>query len=165
MGESARITDVSPRSLQRWKRKQAAGASVAPGHSSHDAHRDVERGAALAMSGAIGAAAVAGWWGRGHRDLRDPRRVAGLLAVLTAVSVMALPLTSALSRRAEAAADLGALRLTGDADAQIALQRGLVEANLGDPAPPAWAVWLWSTHPTAAERLELAARWEAGVTP
>lgn len=33
MGESARITDVSPRSLQRWKRKQAAGASVAPGHS------------------------------------------------------------------------------------------------------------------------------------
>ncbi len=135
-------------------------AAVLAHELAHDAHRDVERGAALSVSGAIGSAAVAGAWGRGRRDLRDPRRVAGLLALLVLLSVAVLPITGAASRRAEAAADLGALELTGDADAQIALQRGFVEANLGDPSPPAWAVWLWSTHPTTAQRLELAARWE-----
>lgn len=135
-------------------------AAVLAHELAHEAHRDVERGAALAVSGAIGSAAVAGAWGRGRRDLRDPRQVAGLLALLGLLSVAVMPVVAAASRRAEAAADLGALELTGDADAQVALQRGFVEANLGDLSPPGWAVWLWATHPTPSERLELAARWE-----
>jgi len=141
------------------RRSPETVAAVLAHELAHDAARDVERNAAAAVSGAIGAAAVAGLWGRGGR-LRDPRRVPGLLAILAIAAVAVMPGTSALSRRAEAAADLAALELTGDADAQRGLQRALAEANLADPAPPGWAVLLWATHPTAAQRLELIDRWE-----
>jgi STE24 endopeptidase len=95
----------------------------------------------------------------------DPRGAAALLAVIAVLLVLATPITSWYSRRAEAAADLGALALTSDPGTFCAMQRGLVERNLSDPAPPTWQRLWWSTHPPPASRLELARRSASSAAP
>lgn len=130
----------------------------------HHLHRDVPRGTLLGAAGTILATAavaaalrrqVAG--GR-LRAQGDPRGAAVVVAVVVVLSALSLPLQQLLSRRAEAAADHAALQLAGDPAAMAALIAGLAHANLTDPAPPAWAYLLWSSHPTPAARLGMAAR-------
>ncbi len=135
----------------------------------HVRHRDVPYGTA---GGALGAALavllVAAAAGRGplpalagvHR-FADPRSMALLAALLTVLSAVTGPMVCAVSRRAEARADRYALRLTGDPEAFIAVQRRLAVANVGDPSPPRAAHLLFGTHPTPAQRIAEARRFAA----
>jgi len=96
--------------------------------------------------------------GRQHA-LADPRAAAVLLAVVVVANVATAPLQSAVSRRAEAAADLTALDLTRDPAAFQRLQVGLTRSNLSSPQPPVWVTTLWATHPSALARLAMGERW------
>lgn len=134
----------------------------------HDRNGDIGRGALLAAAGAVGGAYLLAGLGRLRRRRGlvvapgDPRSVAVAVATLLVLGVVALPAQTWVSRRAEAAADLAALELTGDPQTFLAMQEGLSRANLSDPAPPAWARLLWWTHPPAAARLQMGEDWGSG---
>jgi STE24 endopeptidase len=104
----------------------------------------------------------AGLGRRGRLDpAGDPRSLALVLAVVTAVSVPLTPVASLLSRQVEARADVHALELTGEVGSFVAMQQALAVTNLSDLDPPRWW-YLWTaTHPTAPERIALARAWAA----
>jgi STE24 endopeptidase len=131
----------------------------------HDRNRDLARNALFGAAGSVTAAyALAGALALARRRGLtgvSPRGVAAVVAALALLQAASLPAQSWLSRRAEAAADYVALELTREPDVFEAMQRGLAEANLGDPAPPSWAYSLWWTHPTTTERIAMARAWAA----
>lgn len=133
----------------------------------HERNRDLLRGV---LAGGAGVAvlcvlvdAVARWRvARGRqRTVADPMAAGVVVAVLVVALTVTSPVVAWASRRAEAAADLGSLQLTGAVADYCAVQRGLVVRNLSDPAPPTWARLWWWSHPPAASRLELASRIDA----
>lgn len=134
----------------------------------HARNGDVARGTLLAAAGAVGGAYVLAGVQRLRRRRGlaaapgDPRAVAAAVATLLVLGVATLPAETWVSRRAEAAADLASLELTGDPQTFLAMQEGLSRANLSDPAPPAWARLLWWTHPPAAARLQMGVEWGSG---
>lgn len=93
----------------------------------------------------------------------EPRAAAVALAVIVLANFSSVPVQNALSRRAEAAADLAALRITGAPATYLGLTEELARTNLSDPLPPRWAVHLWSTHPPPSARLEMGRRWAEGL--
>ena len=94
-----------------------------------------------------------------QHGIGDPRAMAVIVALLSVVNVAAVPLQSVVSRRAEAAADLGALEITGDAATYQRMTERLARTNLSEPIPPQWYRLLRLTHPPVASRLELGRRW------
>ena len=146
------------------QRRPSQVALVVAHELAHDRDGDLGRGILAGAAGVWAAALAVDLVLRGlvrRRRLRAPAEPAGATAVvatLVVVLVLATPVSAWVSRRAEAAADLGSLRLTGAATTYCATQRGLVARNLSDPAPPTWLrLWSW-THPPAASRLLLAER-------
>src|SRR5690606_3691733 len=145
-------------------------AQVLAHELAHQRHGDLPRavlGGAAAWVAGVGAVAVMlrrrVRSGR-QRDAADPRGAAAVGALAAALLRVSTPVTAWASRRAEAAADLGALELTGDPGTFCRMQRGLVQRNLSDPAPPEWQRrWSWS-HPPAASRIELARRWSGDAS-
>lgn len=131
---------------------------------SHERNRDLARGIAAGAAGmwliAVVVDLVARWRvTRGRQShVADPHGAGAVVAVVVVAMVATMPLAAWASRRAEAAADLGALRLSGATAAHCAVQQGFVERNLSDPAPPTWERLWWWTHPPAVSRLELATR-------
>jgi STE24 endopeptidase len=122
-------------------------------------------GAALAVPAALLAFAIVGW-----RTGFDPpargaegtglvvRRVAIAAASAAVIGALSAPLVTWVSRAYEREAEWRALALSGDPDAAIGLQQGLVQRSLGVPDPPE-AVRVWfGTHPTALERIGMALR-------
>ena len=79
---------------------------------------------------------------------------------LVVLNIASLPVQSFVSRRAEAAADLGSLELTDDPGVFSTMQHGLTKANLNEPLPPSAVTWWWGSHPPAMARLEMARWWE-----
>ena len=123
-----------------------------------------------AIRGALGAGAgvaALGWllsWDpllrrAGAESAGDPRVVPLLLFLLAVGTVVSTPMQNLVSRHVEARADVHALDLTGDATAFAEMQRGLATTNLSDPDPPAAWQWFFGSHPTAAQRLAMAADW------
>lgn len=100
--------------------------------------------ALLALPGALVLARVR------PREGGDVPRAALVALVL---SLLALPLANAVSRRYEREADWAALQATRDPAAAEALFRRFARVNLTDPDPPAPARALLGTHPTLAERV------------
>jgi STE24 endopeptidase len=133
----------------------------------HVRHADVARGVLLAGAGAVagtyGLALLMGWRARrGCQDgPADPRAAAVVMAAVVLASVVVMPLERAVSRRAEAAADLAALELTQDPATYMDAQVGIARASLSDPAPPAWVNVLWLTHPPPLARLAMGLQWPA----
>ena len=84
------------------------------------------------------------------------RRLAVLAAAAAVLAVVATPLQNAVSSAYEREADAEAIRLTGDPEAAIALQQGLVARARGVPDPPAAVQWWFGSHPTALERIGIA---------
>lgn len=131
----------------------------------HVRHADVARAVLLAGAGAVvlayGLAVLVRWRAAtGRQDGEaDPRAAAVVVAVVVLASVLVMPLERAVSRRAEAAADLAALNLTADPATFIAMNAGLARANLADPIPPPFVKALWMTHPSALARLAMGERW------
>ena len=128
----------------------------------HVAHRDILRlglaAQALALPGAVIVAGIAGVLGRGAGTEAIVRRLAIVAAATELLGVAAAPLLNRASRWIEREADWAALRATGDPDAAIELQRGLVLRNLGVPDPPRWVQFVMGSHPAALERIGLALR-------
>jgi Zn-dependent protease with chaperone function len=92
-------------------------------------------------------------WGM---SLRDPATVPVVLALGVLVATLLTPAALLISRRIEAEADWAGLRATGDGPAMEALQKQLALANLSDPDPPPWAVWLLFDHPPVMDRIAVA---------
>jgi STE24 endopeptidase len=129
----------------------------------HERNRDVARGVLAGAAGWVVLCGVLAVWVR-RSAAPAAHAASGVVAVIAIVVTLSTPVTAWISRRAEAAADIGALELTADPVTFCAMQRGLVERNLSDPAPPTWQrLWSWS-HPPAASRLVLAEHWSSAAT-
>lgn len=136
-------------------------AAVVAHEVAHHLNHDLLRGWLAGAAAAVGTSIIAGAIiarRRVHmrRLVANPYRIAQLVAIALLVEALVLPVSSWMSRRAEAAADATALELTVEPDAFAALQRSLVTANLSDPSPPDWWVWWRGTHPPPASRIHRA---------
>lgn len=93
-------------------------------------------------------------------------RALPLLVLCFNVAMMAVtPLSNAFSRQQELAADVYAMRLTGN---PTAFKQMLVKAariNKSNPDPPRWVVLKGATHPPLRERLEQIAKFERARKP
>lgn len=87
----------------------------------------------------------------------DPRHAVAALAVVVLAELVGSPVASAVSRRAEAAADHTALALGAEPDTLVRTVRTFVVRDLSDPTPPPWVHLVWGTHPTPRQRLTAAA--------
>jgi STE24 endopeptidase len=130
----------------------------------HREHRDLPRGVLLTAAALlVSLLLLRGLWTSptvaaqvGARGPHDPRMAAFAVAFAAAVMLVGQPLGSALSRRAEAAADHRAIELTGEADLLMRTARTFVVRDLSQPDPPRWAMLLWATHPSADQRIRSA---------
>jgi len=94
--------------------------------------------------------------------LRGIADIAGLPLVLivgAAVSLVALPISNWLSRRAETAADLYALNLTGMRDEFISAMNKLGDRNLSQKKPNAIVEFVFHSHPSIQHRIDNANEW------
>lgn len=143
----------------------AVVAQVVAHEIAHDRHGDVVRGTLLGAAGIILAAyalkGVLAWRVARARqgDETDPRSAAVALAVVVVIIVAAYPVQNLVSREYEAAADLGALEITRDPATYREQRLAMTRANLADPSPPLLVRLLWSSHPSAVERLEMGEQW------
>ena len=146
---------------------------VAAHELGHAARNDVLHGT---LVGALGAAAAACLLylaltspvllrRAGVGEGADPRSLALLLAVVAVLTTLGGPAQLLVSRRIEARADVHALQLTAAPATFAAMQRRLAVDNLADLDPPLPVYVLFSSHPTAPERIALARAWArlAGV--
>lgn len=95
----------------------------------------------------------------GVTSVGDPRSVALVLFVLTALGTLSGPVQALVSRRIEARADVHSLDLTRDPATFVASERRLSLRNLSDLAPGPLVYGLFATHPTGPERIALARTW------
>ncbi len=95
----------------------------------------------------------------GADNAADPRGVALLLFLVTVVATLSGPVSTLVSRRIEARADVHSLDLTRDPQTFAATERRLAITNLSDLDPPPLIYGLFYTHPTVPERIALARTW------
>ncbi len=95
-----------------------------------------------------------------HFGFRGPADVASLpllAIVMSAVSLLILPLVNYFSRRLETQADLYALDITGDALAFVSSMEKLADINLANKAPNRIIEFIFYSHPCVEDRIKLAA--------
>lgn len=127
----------------------------------HDRNRDLERTAVGLAGGVVLLVAAVGWLLRHHLRVGEEgpgsRIRPGIAAPATALVIVLLvllgPVERWASRRAESAADAGAIALTEDGPAYAQMMAGLAVRNVTDPAPPGWYVILFGSHPPPGERI------------
>ena len=132
----------------------------------HKRNGDVVRYTLLTVAGAIAAAYVLkavvrrrarrGW----QNEDADPHGAAIIVLTVVVLSALAVPVQSWVSRRTEAAADLGSLDFTATPDVFVEMHRGLAESNLLEPLPPGPVTWYWGSHPPTMARIAMARWWE-----
>jgi STE24 endopeptidase len=133
----------------------------------HWRHNHIVKGIALAGVGALFGLWVLSLilrWAVNRRpfSLHSPADPAGLpllLLLLTLGHWLAMPVQNGISRAFERQADEAALELAGKPDAFIAGELRLARDNLSNVAPTPFNVWMFSTHPPAVERIEMAEEW------
>lgn len=96
-------------------------------------------------------------WSIGH--VSDLSALPLILLLLSVLNFVSLPVSNAVSRQAEAAADRYALELLGTADGAVSMHQKLAVAALSDVNPPLLVKWLRSTHPSDMERIVQAERY------
>ena len=102
---------------------------------------------------------------RRRGGMYDPRAVPLALLVVVVIQVAVAPVQNVVSRRLEAEADWVALETATDPRAQREVFRDLTETSLSDPDPPDWEMVLFGTHPSAMDRIGMAAAWQARNRP
>lgn len=124
--------------------------------------------------GAVGSSLVVLWAGgwlyarlvsrRGSRwGIRGPSDMAALplaLLLMSVISFASLPVSNAISRNAEAAADTYALELIGSAEGSVTMNQTMAVVSLSDVNPPLLVRWFRSTHPSDMERIVQALSFE-----
>ncbi|MBB6674955.1 M48 family metallopeptidase [Cohnella nanjingensis] len=138
----------------------------------HYVMHHLEWSAAGAVGSTFVALAAGGWlyerivrrkgaeWGiRGRADWSALPLILLLLSVLSFAS---LPVSNAVSRQAEGAADDYALRLIGSAEGAVTMHQKLAIASLSDVNPPLLVRWFRDTHPSDMERIADAERYAQG---
>lgn len=138
--------------------------SVVAHELGHAKANDVGAGTLIAALGAAAAVCglylLGGWTGllrrAGVDSFADPRAIALLVAVVTVVGLVAMPLQNLVSRRVEARADAHALQLTGDPAGFESMERRLALVNLADVDPNRLEHALFATHPSTLERIAAA---------
>lgn len=103
------------------------------------------------------------WFGITVRG--DVRVLPLLVLTFDLATSVVTPLSAALSRGRELAADEFALQLTGDGDSLISLLVKLGKINKVDPDPPRWYVLSGVTHPTIVQRVEAIRSAQKNATP
>ncbi len=83
---------------------------------------------------------------------------------MVTVAAALTPVENLVSRRIEAEADWAGLKATRDPAGMAALQKRLTLANLSNPSPPQWAVWLLFDHPPAMERIAVARAYRSSAS-
>lgn len=135
---------------------QAETLSVVAHELAHARHHDVVLGTGL---GALGVGAGVGLLALilgSRRDLRDPRTVPRVLALVALATLLATPVQNGISRAIEWRADAAALGATGDPGAFVSLQRDLARRSASDLTPLRVTQWWFGSHPTTMERIALA---------
>jgi Zn-dependent protease with chaperone function len=96
---------------------------------------------------------------RRRGGLGDPANLPYAILVLSVLSLLALPVQNAVSRRYEAEADWRALDATRDPSAMSALFQNFQETSLEEPSPGVFD-YLWlENHPTLMQRIAMARAW------
>lgn len=120
--------------------------------------------------GAIGSSLAVLWLGgfvyerlvraRGHRwgirKKSDWTALPLLILLLSIASFISLPVSNAVSRSAESAADQYAYKLIGNAEGAVTMYQKLAAFSLSDVNPPLLVHWFWNTHPSDLARIRAA---------
>lgn len=104
-----------------------------------------------------------GWFGITERG--DVRVLPLLVLTFDLTAMVVTPLSAAITRERESAADLYALTMTGDGAALSSLLLKVGKINKIDPAPPRWYVLSGVSHPTVLERVAAIRAAQKNATP
>jgi STE24 endopeptidase len=134
----------------------------------HAKHQDVLHGTLIAALASVAGVCALFLVLRSRRILcrigaegaGDPRVLAFVLLLATAVPLVLAPVTNAVSRRVEQRADLHALEATGDVPTFIRGEQRLATSNLSDLEPHPLGYAFFFTHPSAPERIAFAREWQ-----
>lgn len=136
----------------------------------HYVKHHLEWSAAGAVGGSLVMLSLGGWLyarivrRRGGRwGIRSPSDMAALplaMLLLSIISFASLPVSNAISRNAESAADAYALELIGSAEGSVTMNQTMAVVSLSDIHPPLLVQWLRSTHPSDMERIVQALEFE-----
>jgi STE24 endopeptidase len=91
----------------------------------------------------------------------DPANIPYAFLVLAVLSLLALPVENAVSRRYEAEADWRALNATRDPGADTRVFQGFARTSLQQPNPPLLDYVFLENHPTLMQRIAMARAWTA----
>ncbi|MGC5013891.1 M48 family metallopeptidase [Streptosporangium sp. DT93] len=95
----------------------------------------------------------------GVSALGDPRATGLIMGLVSLATVLSGPVQNVVSRHVEARADVHALDLTRDPATFVAMQRRLAATNISDLSPDPFEYVLYSSHPTAPQRIASARSW------
>ncbi|MGF1579913.1 MAG: M48 family metallopeptidase [Gemmataceae bacterium] len=109
-------------------------------------------------------------WAIGRRPFRlrsqsDPASIPYILLVFLLANWAVLPVECAIQRHFERQADWVALELTENAQVFVGTEKKMARDNIANVVPNPFTVWMFSTHPTVLQRIGMARRWRAGLTP
>jgi STE24 endopeptidase len=93
----------------------------------------------------------------GLNGIADVANFPLLALVMTALSLLVLPVVNYFSRRLETEADLYALDVTGDALAFVSSMEKLAELNLTNKTPNKIIEFIFHSHPSVETRIKVAA--------
>jgi STE24 endopeptidase len=104
-------------------------------------------------------------WAIGRRPFcltsqMDPAGLPLILLLGTLASWLAMPLENGISRHFERQADQTSMELANKPAAFIEAEKRLALDNLSNVAPVPFNEWMFSTHPSAVERIEMAEKWK-----
>lgn len=128
----------------------------------HHVHNDLLWGLGFeAVIIAIGmwfASVLLGWGvtAFSYRGVGDVASLPIFVAAMSIFGLLTMPLTNFLSRQRERAADLYALKTTGNVPAFRSVMLKLAGQNLSEADPPAWVRTLFYSHPPISERIGVA---------
>jgi STE24 endopeptidase len=89
----------------------------------------------------------------GIRKANDRSALPLMLLLLSVLTFASLPLSNAVSRASESAADRYALELMGSAEGAVSMYQKLAVSSLSDLDPPLLVRWFRYTHPSIQERI------------
>jgi STE24 endopeptidase len=136
------------------------------GHEiAHVAHDDPLKQVGWLALFLIPAAALVELFTRRRGGMARPEAVPVALLVLVALQLLATPMFNLVTRRAEASADWSSLEATHEPAVARAMFRRLSTTSQSSPDPPAWTSFLYGSHPTIMQRIEMTYAWERAQRP